>query len=163
MTTADFTPIFEGLTDRERVMVEARLKGMSIPQAAVAAGMSLNNARVLCDEPRVKAALKEGRRISAEACAITREKLTDMLMEAYRAAGCAAEMVMAVRELAKLHGLNAPQQVQIAHEHRLSNTAADLKQLPLAELERLARTHGSDVIEGEFTALPRRLAHAETS
>lgn len=156
----DYTPVLEALGERERVVVEARLKGMSVHQAAAAAGITYANVRSLIEEPQVKAAIKRGKEISAAAMHMTRERLTEMLFEAYRAAGCAAEMVMACNALAKLHGLNAPQQLQIDHSHRVAMVKSEeLKSLPLAELERLAHTNGQDVIEGEFVPV-RMLEHA---
>jgi len=152
----DYSEIFEQLTERERTLVEARLRGMTVAACAAACGITYLAAKPIFSEPHIIAALKRGREISIAATMVTREKLTNMLMEAYRAAGCAAEMVMAVKELAKLHGLNAPQQVQIDHSHRIANVKSDqLKQLSVAELERLALQQGSELIEGEFTELPR--------
>lgn len=150
-------PALEGLTDRERVLVEARLRGMTIAGAAAAAGYAYAHARELLNEPHCQAALALGRKISAEATAITRERLTDMLLEAYRAAANSTEMTLAVRELAKLHGLNAPQKVEIDHSHRLATVTHEqhLKQLSVADLERIANLRGGEIIEGEL--VPPRL------
>lgn len=158
----DLLPALEGLTDRDRIIVEAKLRGCSLAQCAAAAGTTYNIVRDLMSEPHIRDALKKGREISAQATAFTRERLSEMYMEAYRAAGCAAEMVMAINGLAKLHGLNAPAQVQIDHSHRLSTVTKEqqIKQLSVEDLERLANLKGGDVIEGDFVALPR-LAHAE--
>lgn len=155
----DLTPALEELTDQERILVEARLKGMSMAASAAAAGYSLDQVRVLLDQPNIKRALTVGKEICTAHSAITRERLSDMLLNAYDHSDTATEMVLAVRELAKLHGLNAPTQVNIDHTVRLKaiKTEADLKQLTLEELERIALMRGNDVLEGEFTPIPARI------
>lgn len=160
----DLLPALEGLTDRERVLVEARLRGMSIAMAAGAAGVTYVAASSLLRTERCKEALKKGREISAEATAITRERLTEMLLDAYKCAVDATEQVMAVRELAKLHGLNAATKLEIDHNHRIAGakTEEDVKALSIHELERLAATRSGDLIEGEFISVPR-IGHGQTS
>lgn len=153
----DLSPALENLNDRERVVVEGRLRGMSQAAIAQMAGTTLDVVRAMLGLDHIRIALQHGRQISADFTAITREKLTAMLMEAYQASATATEQILAVRELAKLHGLNAPTQVSIDHTHRLTNvkTERDLKQLTVAELERLALMHPHEIIEGEFTPVAR--------
>lgn len=150
--TLDLAPALELLTVRERIVVEARLKGMSMAACAAAAGIPLDDVRSLLEGKHIQAALKLGTDICEDHSRITRERLSQMLLNAYDHADDATEMVLAVRELAKLHGLNAPTQVRVDHTVRLKavRTEAELRQLPLEELERLADMRGQDVLEDEF-------------
>ncbi len=104
----DLSPALEGLTEKRRIYVEARLQGMSPKAACMAAGVAPNQISNYEGNPDVKAAIAKGHAISAEHTGLTREKVTAMLMDAYRMAETATEMVMAARELGKLHGLYAP-------------------------------------------------------
>lgn len=157
----DLQPALEYLTERERIVVEARLRGLSWAACAAAAGVPLDEVRYLFTQDRIKAAMELGKEICEAHSAINRERLSKMLLEAYNYAENATEMVLAARELAKLHGLNAPTRVEIDHNVKLKavKTEADLKQLSLEELERLALMRGGEVLEGEFSEV-RALEHA---
>lgn len=152
----DLSPAVDGLTERERIFVEGILRGLTQIAAAQAAGYAnaKNAAHDLAREPKIKAAIAKGREISIQATGVTREKLTDMLMSAYMNAETAAEQIMAVRELGKLHGLYAAQKVEVGHTHELKNpNEKDIRTLSSAELLRLARLKGGDIFEGEFTEI----------
>jgi transposase len=151
----DLSPALEALDERERVFVEARLRGLNIRQASAAAGVTHQMGSTIEAREEVLQAMQRGRQISAEATGRTREQIDEMLMDAYRNATNTVEQVMAVRELAKLHGLYAPTTVKVDHLHRLQNVkrAEDLKSLPLHELEQLALNRGGEVIEAEYEAL----------
>jgi hypothetical protein len=152
----DLGPAFQGLDDRDRIYVESRLRGMSQVAAAAAAGLAPANASRFEQQPHIKDALDHGRRISAIETGITRLRISDMLLDAYRSATTAAEMVMAARELGRLHGLYAPQKVELDHTHKLAQvkSAEDIRRMPTAELMQLVSARGEDVIDGQFELLP---------
>jgi hypothetical protein len=152
----DLSPALEELTIQERIIVESKLKGMTLAACAAAAGATLEDVRSLVKQKHIVTALTVGQAICEEHSRVTRERVSAMLLNAYDHADTATEMVLAARELAKLHGLNAPTQVQIDHNVSLRNvrTEADIRKLSLEELERLAVMRGNEVLEGEFTALP---------
>lgn len=161
----DLGPAFQGLDDRDRIYVESRLRGMSQVAAAAAAGLAPASAKKFEQRPHIKDALEHGRQISAVETGITRLRISDMLMDAYRSATSAAEMVMAARELGRLHGLYAPQKVELDHTHKLAQVKSeeDIRRLPTAELLKLVNARGQDVIDGQFELLPapRMAEHAE--
>lgn len=160
----DLSPAFEGLDDKERVYVQSRLAGMSQIASAAAAGLPRQNTERYEKKGSIAAALAKGREISIQQTGITREKVSEMLMDAYRSAATATEMVMAARELGRLHGVYAPQKVDVEVEHRLKHvkTEQDLKRLKTADLLKLAATRGDDILEAEFAeVLPvPRIGHS---
>ena len=149
----DLTPALKGLTDQDRIFVEGLLRGLSQVAAATAAGYK-SPARMgvrKAQEPHIVAALEEGRRISAQATGVTREKLNEMLMGAYYNAATAGEQVSAVMALAKINGLiEQKSTVKVQHSLEAPKHENDLKQLPTDELMRLARAEPRRLIEGEF-------------
>lgn len=161
----DLSAAFEGLklTDKQRIYVESRLRGMSKMASARAAGSTKNpdeSARQFEKSPNVLEAIDRGRKLSIQHTGYTREKVTQMFEQAFSLATTAAEMVMAAREIARLHGLYAPTNVKVDHTHRLEDAREedDLKRLSTEELVKLARVRGDDFIDGEFTELePLRL------
>jgi phage terminase small subunit len=159
----DLSPAFEGLTDKQRLYVEGRLRGLSRIAAARAAGAEADpkkSADQYEKNPKVAAALEKARQISIQHTGYTRQKIAEMLQRAYDLAGNATEMVMAARELGRLHGVYAPTNVKVDHEHRLTDTrnVEDLRHLTTEQLEQLVAKRGGDFIEGEFVELePLRL------
>lgn len=155
----DLSPALKALTDQERIFVEGLLRGMSQVAAGTAAGWR-SPARVATSkvrEPHIMAALEEGRRISAEATGITREKLNDMLMSAYYNAATSGEQVSAVLALAKLNGLiENKSKVEVKHSLEAPKHESDLKQLPTEELLRLAKMDPHTIIEGTFEDITGR-------
>lgn len=154
----DLSSAFVGLTDKQRIYVESRLQGMSQVASARAAGAGVNpdrSAEQYERNPMVAAAIERGRQISIAHTGYNREKIAEMLQRAYDCAESAAEMVMAARELGRLHGVYAPTNVKVDHNHRLTDArnSGNLKSLTTAELEKLAQLHGNEVIEGEFTEI----------
>ena len=149
----DLTPALKDLTDQDRIFVEGLLRGLSQVAAATAAGYN-SPARMgtrKAKEPHIVAALEEGRRISAQATGITREKLNDMLMNAYYNAATSGEQVSAVMALAKINGLiEQKSTVKVQHSLTSPTDESDLTQLPTEELMRLARAEPRLLIEGEF-------------
>lgn len=149
----DLTPALVGLTDQDRIFVEGILRGLSQVAAGTAAGYK-SPARVATRkvrEPHIVAALEKGRQISAQATGVTREKLNDMLMNAYHNAATAGEQVSAVLALAKINGLiENKSKVEVKHSVESPRHESDLKALPTEELMRLARTEPKLLIEGQF-------------
>jgi hypothetical protein len=142
----DLQPVLQGLSDRERVYVESRLKGLSKAASAIAAGTQPCQASKI-ETPAVVEALEKGRALSIKNTGITRERVIEMLENAYHSAETAQEMVAAARELGRMLGYYEAQKVAVTHEHKV-HKAEQLKTLTVDELERLAR--GDAVIEGEF-------------
>lgn len=163
----DLSSAFEGLNDRERIFVEGILRGMSQVASATAAGYKAptDSSQDLLKKPRIIAAIEKGRELSIQATGITREKLSDMLMSAYMGASTAAEQVMAVRELGKLHGLYAAQKVEVGHTHKLEakDAVKQLQSMSSEQLLKLARMNQGKIIDGEFTEvrLPALIEHGK--
>lgn len=148
----DLLPALVDLSDAERIYVESRLRGLSLEACARAAGFQNPRSMVAALEadPRIVTALRKGREISAQETGVTRKTIEEMLLRAYDAAATAGEMVMAARELARLHGLNEPTKHEVKHTVRQVKSEKELKALPTEELERLAHEDPSRVIEGDF-------------
>ena len=75
-----------------------------------------------------------------------------MLMQAFRNADTAMEQITAVRELIKLHGVQAP--VKVEHEHTHTHEL-QLENMPLKELMKLANQNNL-TLEGEFERVADR-------
>lgn len=157
----DLAPAFEGLTDRERLYVEGVLKGLPKRAAAQAAGMNPTTTGQLDSRPAIAAALAKGREISIRETGVTRTKITDMLLEAWRNCVTATEQVVVARELGKLHGLYEAKKVEVKHQLEHVTRADQLRTLTVAELERIAAGGGPLVIEGEFTSVSLPLLEHE--
>lgn len=153
----DLAPAFEGLSDRERIYVEGVLRGLPKKASAQAAGYQDVEFARLEKRPHVLKALDAGRNISIKETGITREKVTDMLMEAWRNATSTTEQVMVARELGKLHGLYEAKKVEVKHQLEHVSRTEQLRTLTVEELERIALEGKPLVIDGEFDVmdLPR--------
>ncbi len=82
--------------------------GYTALEAARAAGFSNPNLfRQFIDSDVGEAVVSYIRQREFKEIRVTRESLTDMLLESYYLAGSAAEKIMAVKELGKMHGLYA--------------------------------------------------------
>lgn len=159
----DLSPAFVDLTDKQRIYVESRLRGMSKVASARAAGALKDPERGAEQYESVEAvrdAIEKGRQLSIQITGYDRAKVTEMLERAYNCATTAAEMVMAAREIGRLHGVYAPTNVKVDVNHRLANARSeqDLRHLSTKELLQLAEERGGDFIEGDFMeAVPLRL------
>ena len=153
----DLAPAFEGLSDRERIYVEGVLRGLPKKASAQAAGYDPVEFARLEKRPQVQKALETGRNISIKETGITREKVTDMLMEAWKNAVSTTEQVMVARELGKLHGLYEAKKVEVKHQLEHVSRADQLRTLTVEELERVALEGKPLIIDGEFDVmdLPR--------
>jgi hypothetical protein len=111
----------------------------------------------------VAEALTKCRELSAVETGMTRERVSEMLQEAYRNATTAAEQIMAAREIGKLFGLYAAEKLQVDHSHKLEHTNSDrdMKSLSHEELLVLAQMDKGIVLEGQFEVVqPRQLVHS---
>lgn len=156
----DFATALSGLTDKQRIYVEGRLRGLTKRAAARAAGAEADpdrGAEQYESHPQVIAALDKARALSAEQTGIDRKRISDMLEQAYHSATNAMEMVAAARELGRLHGVYAPTNVKVDHNHRLTDARStdDLKRLSTAELMKIAEKRGGDFIDAEYTDMTR--------
>jgi hypothetical protein len=147
----DFEPILSTITPKQRLFVEAKLKGMPDGTARRIAGSEARYDEELAEQ-RVADALKACQALSARDLGVTRDTLHNMLMEAYRACADAKEVVLVVRALAELYGLNAPKKLEVKNTGTIVHRAEQLRSLSNDELEKLAH---SDAIDAEFTITPR--------
>jgi len=145
---------FLELDQKERIYCENRLAGLSKKASAKAGGWA--NADKMAYEiekrPHVMEAIVAATQIFAEEVGFTRREAHDMLMQAFRNADTAMEQIAAVRELIKLHGVQAP--VKVEHEHTHTHEM-QLENMPLKELMQLANMRGL-TLEGEFERVADR-------
>lgn len=161
----DLSAAFEGLdlTDKQRIYVESRLRGLSKAASARAAGAVKDPGRGAEQYEAIDAvqtAIARGRQLSIEHTGYTRERVIQMLEQAFYCATTAGEMVMAAREIGKINGLYPATNVKVDHTHKLQDVRStqDIARLTTAQLLQLAQQRGADIIEGEFTELePLRL------
>lgn len=146
----DLAPAFEALSDRERIYVEGILKGLPKKASAQAAGYAPQEFARLERRPHVAEAIEVGRQISIKETGMTRSKITEMLMEAWRNAASATEQVLVARELGKLHGLYEAKKVEVKHQLEHIKSAEQLRTLTIEELERIASEGGTLTIEGQY-------------
>jgi hypothetical protein len=153
--TANIAPALEGLTPKQRLYVEATLKGMPDNAARAVAGYKCHHNKELNDE-RVQAAVRGAQAISAAHTEYTREKMAEMLMEAWRVCADAREMVMVVNSLSALFGLNAPKKLHIDQNTTTTHKFEDLRSLSTEELIKLVDK--SDAIDVPFEPV-KQLEH----
>lgn len=142
----DLSPALSGLSDKQRLYVQARLEGDQPGVAARRAGVKEPSStwRLMENNPQIREALRKGREISMAATGITRERVTEMLLEAYRNAANATEQIAAAKELGRLHGVYEANKLQVEHNLKNVKSERELRALSVEDLERLA------VIDGEF-------------
>ena len=121
--------------------------GSSPALAAKAVGATVEQAAEWASDRDIKQVLKGIEEQQAAGARMTREKLSDLLLQSYYKAGTATEEVAALREIGKLQGLYAPETVEITAN--VSNTK-QLETLSADELARLANMDDPTVIEGDF-------------
>jgi len=145
---------FQDLNPKERIYCENRLSGLSKVASATSAGFA--GAKKMAYEiekrPHVMEALVSATQVFADEVGFTRREAHDMLMQAFRAADTAMEQIAAVRELIKLHGVQAP--VVVEHEHTHTHEMK-LENMPLKELMQLANQNNL-TLEGEFERVADR-------
>lgn len=121
--------------------------GASPALAAKAVGANVQQASEWAHDRDIKAVLKGIRDQQETGLKMTRDKLSDLLLQSYYKAGTTAEEVAALREIGKLQGLYAPETVEITAN--ISNSK-QLESLSVEELARLANMDDPTVIEGDF-------------
>lgn len=84
---------------------------------------------------------------TADEVGFGRKDAHDMYMDAYQNAETATEQIAAVNALVKLHGLEAPKQVEVKHNHQVDG---EIRYLPTEELMKLADMRADLTLEGEF-------------
>lgn len=145
------------LTHMQRLYVKARSEGASKVAAATAAGQAnpRHNANKFEESEAVRDALRAINEIAADAIAFSRKDAHELYMQAYYSAATAAEMVMAINGIVKLHGLAAPEVKELRHKHQGRIDHAQISNMPDHELQKLAQLKDSPFIEGEFTVVER--------
>lgn len=142
----DLSPALAGLTDKQRLYVQARLEGHPPIAAARRAGVEKPQTtwRLMENRDEVVVALKRAREISVMHTGITRERVTEMLLEAYRNASNSMEQIAAARELGRMHGLYEANKLKVEHRLAERHSERELRTLSVEELEKLA------ALDGEF-------------
>lgn len=147
------------LTHMQRLYVKARSEGASKVAAATAAGMSnpSSNANKFEESEAVRDALRAINEITADAIAFSRKDAHEMYLQAYYTAATAAEMVMAINGIVKLHGLAAPEVKELRHKHQGRIEHAQISNMSDGELAKIAQLKDSPFIDAEFEVLPERV------
>lgn len=133
---------------RERIYVENRLQGLSMTASAAAAGYKHPDRRgtELEKRERIQLAIVRASQEIADEVGFSRREAHDMLLDAYRNAATAAEQIQAVKEMINLHGIAAPKQVEVKHDH---TGVVSLERMETSDLMKLADM-GDLTLEGEF-------------
>jgi len=128
------------LTSQQEQLILLYMRGQAIKAAAQGAGYkSVSSAQNFLRSENAVAIMEHLRKREFDDVRITLDSITSMFLEAYHRAGTATEMVMATRELAKLHGLY-PDSKKAAVEINIGNVESikQLERLPDAKLLELA-------------------------
>lgn len=136
---------YRELTTKQRLYVDARLSGLTKKASAAAAGSK--RYEPFEESQTVRDALVEMMAKGADEVGFTRKEAHDMYMQAYQNADTAMEQIAAVNAMVKLHGLEAPKQLEVKHEHVHSG---ELELLPTEELMKLAGMESTLTLEGEY-------------
>ena len=142
-------PSYLQLTAKQRIYVDSRLAGMSQTASAAAAGSSRPKTEQFRFETHegIQAAMIECMQATADDVDFSRKEAHDMYMDAHQNAETAMEQIAAINAMVKLHGLEKPKVVEIAHK---PGTLESLEYMPLDELMKHADMEDL-VLEGEFT------------
>lgn len=136
------------LTQQEVIFVQSLMRGLPLHMAAQQAGVPEHEMQSFAKQPHVASVIAYLRETTFNThIEVTRDMLNLMLFEAHAKSSTATEEIMAIRELAKMNGLNAPTQteVKVTHETR---TAEQMRRMSSAELARIAGE--SDAIDAEW-------------
>lgn len=142
----DLASLLHKLTPQKRLYVQARLDGLNITAAAMAAGTDKKNGSRLEQDPDVQAAMIAAMNELADDVQFSRREAHDMLYNAYLSAATSTEQIMAVRAMIDLHGIAQPKKVEVEHTH---NHHHELEFMPTEELIKLARMDNL-TLEGEY-------------
>ena len=157
------------LTSQQERFLLAILRGASVDSAEQAVGYTRGGGRRVLANESVAKILEYFRQHTFKDIRVTRDSLTNMLLEAHAKAANATEEVIAIREMGKMHGLyesdNQRATKVINQSLTINNTPQNAKQmerLSTAELLKLAEL--PDVVslptpiqaeEAEFIEVPR--------
>lgn len=164
----EYAQAIADLTKQQRLFVEARLSGLNIHQAGIAAGVKVPdvNSYRLERHPGVRAALDAASRMSTEKMDLRRDDVLRGLQDAVTAAATSAELTAAWREIGKVIGAYEPER----HEHILKLedlTIERLQTLPTAELAKMAEGRDftvpreNDVLDAEYEVLHESITPPE--
>lgn len=140
------------LSQQEVVFVQSLLRGLPIHMAAQQAGVPEYEMQSFAKQPHVAAVLAHLRETTFNThIEVTRDMLNLMLFEAHAKSANATEEIMAVRELAKMNGLNAPTQTEMKVTHE-TRTAEQMRRMSSEDLAKIAGD--SDIAEAEWEEIP---------
>lgn len=153
-TAIEHTASVLGLADlsqQEVIFVQTLLRGLPLIMAAKQAGVPESEMAAFAAKPHVAAVLAHMREtMFTTHVEVTRDMLNLMLFEAHAKSANSTEEIAAVRELAKINGLNAPTQteVKVTHEAR---TSEQLRKLSSEELARIAEDDSA--LDGQWEVI----------
>jgi hypothetical protein len=152
--------ILDELTPKQRAYVEARLNGMSPPDAATAADIAggYRNAWNYENHPKVKPIIQAANQYAVDRYNVTRDDVVSGLMDAVTAAGSSTELTQAWREIGKLLGHYESEKIEIHHsvENMTLNkleTLSEKELLQLAEMPEFQLEHDHDLV-ANYQVLP---------
>lgn len=139
--------LLESLAPKERLYVEARVRGSVPVVAARLAGYADPDeaARELESREMVRAAVEYGIRVAAYELKITRDDVVNGLLDAIRSASTAGEQIAGWKEIGKLLGHYAPTKSEVSVEHKAGKEA--VKKLSDEQLAKMA------AVDAEFVRL----------
>jgi hypothetical protein len=140
--------LLDELTDQQRVYTEARMHGLAPLEACKAAGYKHASIQwhSLEKHPKIAPLIKLAVDAPIEKFRISREDVIQGFMDSINAASTSTELTAAWREIAKMQGYYAPDQIEIKHSVE-NMTLNKLEAMPESELAKLA--------EMEAFTLPR--------
>lgn len=136
------------LTQQEVIFVQSLLRGLPLQMAANQAGVPETEMKAFAAQPHVAAVLSYMRETTFNThIEVTRDMLNLMLFEAHAKSATATEEIMAIRELAKMNGLNAPTQTEMKVTHE-TRTAEQMRRMSSQDLARIAGE--ADITDAEW-------------
>lgn len=136
------------LTQQEVIFVQSLLRGLPIQMAARQAGVPETEMHSFAAQPHVSSVLSYMREtMFTTHIEVNRDMLNLMLFEAHAKSANATEEIMAIRELAKMNGLNAPTQTEMKVTHE-SRTAEQMRRMSSKDLARIAGE--GDITDAEW-------------
>lgn len=140
------------ITNQQKLFVEGMFAGLTKKQAMARAGYSesTNIARIIQENPDMQAYADKLQAEERKKWRITREQVTQGLMEAIQDAKTLEEpntQINGWRELGRLHGLYEPEEKKVTLSAEKSEQVRQIEEASVDELLDLA---GADIIEGDF-------------
>jgi hypothetical protein len=124
--------LLDELTDQQRVYTEARMHGLAPLEACKAAGYKHASIQwhSLEKHPKIAPLIKLAVDAPIEKFRISREDVIQGFMDSINAASTSTELTAAWREIAKMQGYYAPDQIEIKHSVE-NMTLNKLEAMPL--------------------------------